>query len=100
MGDTPRTVAIESARGQGGPGGAHVAFHHVCACAQRGGTITDERGPVHRCKHLRLQCGEILEPSIPCDCYYQPVCPQNCMQYIEVPRVLAACLKHLGAPVR
>jgi heptosyltransferase-2 len=44
--------------------------------------------------------GEILEPSIPCDCYYQPVCPQNCMQYIEVPRVLAACLKHLGAPVR
>ncbi|HWN81229.1 MAG TPA: glycosyltransferase family 9 protein [Candidatus Udaeobacter sp.] len=44
--------------------------------------------------------GEILEPTIPCDCYYQPVCPQDCMQYIEVPRVLAACLRHLGAPVR
>jgi heptosyltransferase-2 len=44
--------------------------------------------------------GEILEPSVPCDCYYQPVCPKNCMQYIEVPRVLAACLRHLGAEAR
>ncbi len=39
--------------------------------------------------------GEILEPSIPCDCYYQPVCPRECMRAIEVPRVLAACLRHL-----
>ncbi len=39
--------------------------------------------------------GEIIEPSIPCDCYYQPVCPQECMRAIEVPRVLAACVTHL-----
>ena len=44
--------------------------------------------------------GEILEPSVPCNCYYKPVCPANCMQYIEVPRVLAACLKHLAVPAR
>jgi ADP-heptose:LPS heptosyltransferase len=31
--------------------------------------------------------GEILEPDFECDCYYSPVCPNNCMQYITVDRV-------------
>jgi heptosyltransferase-2 len=39
--------------------------------------------------------GEILEPSVPCDCYYQPKCARECMRAIEVPRVVAACLRHL-----
>ncbi len=26
--------------------------------------------------------GVILEPEFECDCYYTPVCPNNCMQYI------------------
>jgi heptosyltransferase-2 len=39
--------------------------------------------------------GEILEPSVPCDCYYQPVCPRECMRAIEVPRVVEACRRHL-----
>jgi heptosyltransferase-2 len=44
--------------------------------------------------------GEILEPSIPCDCYYQPICPRNCMDSIEVPRVLETCLRLLAVPAR
>ena len=39
--------------------------------------------------------GEILEPSVPCDCYYRPVCARECMRAIEVPRVIEACLRHL-----
>ena len=27
--------------------------------------------------------GIILEPEFECDCYYTPVCPNNCMQYID-----------------
>ena len=44
--------------------------------------------------------GEILEPEFDCDCYYAPECPNNCMQYIYVDRVLAACEKLLGNGVR
>ncbi len=44
--------------------------------------------------------GEILEPSIACDCYYRPVCPRECMRAIEVPRVLDTCLRLLGAATR
>lgn len=28
--------------------------------------------------------GEILEPDFDCSCYYSPVCPNNCMQYLHV----------------
>jgi heptosyltransferase-2 len=41
--------------------------------------------------------GIILEPSIPCDCYYQPVCPKECMRSIEVSRVVEASLRLAGA---
>jgi heptosyltransferase-2 len=35
--------------------------------------------------------GEILEPDIPCTCYFSPVCPNNCMQYIRVGKVFDTC---------
>jgi ADP-heptose:LPS heptosyltransferase len=35
--------------------------------------------------------GTILEPEFDCDCYYAAECPNDCMQYIYVDRVLAAC---------
>ena len=31
--------------------------------------------------------GEILEPEFACTCYYSPVCPNDCMQYVSVDRV-------------
>ncbi len=31
--------------------------------------------------------GEILEPEFDCPCYFAPVCPNDCMQYIYVDRV-------------
>jgi heptosyltransferase-2 len=40
--------------------------------------------------------GEILEPGVPCSCYFSPECPNNCMQYITVERVLASCVRLLG----
>ena len=39
--------------------------------------------------------GEILEPDFECTCYYSPVCPNNCMQYITVKRVLDAIRRQL-----
>lgn len=41
--------------------------------------------------------GEILEPEFECPCYYTPVCPNNCMQYIHVDRVFAAVTRLLPA---
>jgi ADP-heptose:LPS heptosyltransferase len=41
--------------------------------------------------------GEILEPEFDCTCYYSPVCPNNCMQYIAVDRVFKACKRLLSA---
>ena len=35
--------------------------------------------------------GEILEPDFECTCYYSPTCPNNCMQYLSVERVVDAC---------
>jgi len=32
--------------------------------------------------------GEILEPDFDCDCYYSPVCQNNCMQYLYPEKVL------------
>ena len=32
--------------------------------------------------------GEILEPDFDCDCYFTPVCPNNCMQYLKPEKVL------------
>ena len=40
--------------------------------------------------------GEILEPGVPCSCYFSPECPDNCMQHITVERVLASCIRLLG----
>ena len=40
--------------------------------------------------------GEILEPEFDCTCYYSPECPNNCMQYIYVDRVLETCRRLLG----
>ena len=31
--------------------------------------------------------GAILEPEFDCPCYYSPVCPNNCMQYLRVDAV-------------
>ncbi len=44
--------------------------------------------------------GEILEPDLPCTCYFSPVCPNDCMQYITVDRVLASVRALLAAPAR
>jgi len=41
--------------------------------------------------------GEILAPEFACTCYYSPVCPNNCMQYLRVETVLASCTR-LCAP--
>jgi heptosyltransferase-2 len=32
--------------------------------------------------------GEILEPDYDCTCYFSPICPNNCMQYLKPERVL------------
>jgi heptosyltransferase-2 len=39
--------------------------------------------------------GEILEPDFDCPCFYSPVCPNDCMQYLSVKRVFDACLRLL-----
>jgi ADP-heptose:LPS heptosyltransferase len=39
--------------------------------------------------------GEILEPDFDCPCYYSPVCPNNCMQYLHVDTVFASCTRIL-----
>jgi ADP-heptose:LPS heptosyltransferase len=39
--------------------------------------------------------GEILEPEFDCSCYYSPVCPNNCMQYLRVDSVLESCTRLL-----
>jgi ADP-heptose:LPS heptosyltransferase len=39
--------------------------------------------------------GEILEPGVPCTCYFSPECPNNCMQYITVDRVFTAVTRLL-----
>jgi ADP-heptose:LPS heptosyltransferase len=41
--------------------------------------------------------GEILEPEFACECFYAPTCPNDCMQYIRVPRVDAACKRLLAS---
>ncbi len=38
--------------------------------------------------------GEILEPDFDCDCYYAPVCPNDCMQYLY-PEKVAESIKKL-----
>jgi heptosyltransferase-2 len=40
--------------------------------------------------------GEILEPEFECPCYYSPVCPNNCMQYIYPDRVFQTCQRLLA----
>ncbi len=37
--------------------------------------------------------GEILEPDFNCYCYYSPVCPNNCMQYLYPDKVLETVRK-------
>ncbi|MFI5251982.1 MAG: glycosyltransferase family 9 protein [Bacteroidota bacterium] len=51
-------------------------------------------------KHeFELYCnGVILEPEYDCTCYYSPVCPNNCMQFIYPDRVYDACIRLLGNP--
>lgn len=39
--------------------------------------------------------GEILEPDFECTCFYSPTCPNNCMQYLSVDRVMQACTRWL-----
>ena len=39
--------------------------------------------------------GEILEPDFDCPCFFTPVCPNDCMQYITVDRVFEACTRVL-----
>lgn len=40
--------------------------------------------------------GEILEPEFDCTCFYSPVCPNDCMQYIHVDRVFATITRLLS----
>ncbi len=40
--------------------------------------------------------GEILEPDIPCSCFFAPVCPNDCMRHIGVDRVHDACRRLLA----
>jgi ADP-heptose:LPS heptosyltransferase len=37
--------------------------------------------------------GEILEPDFECGCYFTPVCPNNCMQYLKSETVLNSITK-------
>lgn len=37
--------------------------------------------------------GEILEPDFDCDCYFTPVCPNNCMQYLKPETIVNAITK-------
>jgi heptosyltransferase-2 len=39
--------------------------------------------------------GEILEPDYDCDCFYAPVCPNDCMQYLSVQTVFGSCMRLL-----
>jgi heptosyltransferase-2 len=39
--------------------------------------------------------GEILEPEFDCPCYFSPVCPNDCMQYIRPDRVFETCMRLL-----
>ncbi len=39
--------------------------------------------------------GEILEPEFACPCYFSPVCPNDCMQYVYVDKVFATCKRLL-----
>ena len=39
--------------------------------------------------------GEILEPDFDCDCFYAPVCPNDCMQYLSVKTVFDSCTRLL-----
>lgn len=39
--------------------------------------------------------GEILEPEFDCPCYFSPVCPNDCMQFIHVDRVFETCKRLL-----
>ena len=39
--------------------------------------------------------GEILEPDFDCPCYFSPVCPNDCMQYIQADHVYATCMRLL-----
>jgi heptosyltransferase-2 len=41
--------------------------------------------------------GVIIEPEFDCSCYYSPVCPNNCMQYIRVEPVLQSCVSLLSS---
>jgi heptosyltransferase-2 len=40
--------------------------------------------------------GEIIEPDFDCPCYYSPVCPNDCMQYITVETVFQTCKRLLA----
>ena len=42
--------------------------------------------------------GELLEPDFDCPCYFTPVCPNDCMQYLAVDTVFASVRRLL--PVR
>lgn len=35
--------------------------------------------------------GEIIEPAINCDCFFSPICPNNCMEQIYVKTVIKTC---------
>ena len=35
--------------------------------------------------------GQILEPEFACDCFFANICPNDCMQYIYVDKVLSTC---------
>jgi ADP-heptose:LPS heptosyltransferase len=44
--------------------------------------------------------GAILEPEIECDCYYQPVCPNNCITTINPVQVMETCRQLLEQDVK
>ena len=40
--------------------------------------------------------GEILQPEMDCDCFFSPVCPNDCMKTLRVETVFEACRRLLG----
>jgi hypothetical protein len=40
-------------------------------------------------------CGEILEPPVACECYFEPICPHDSMNRITPQSVIAAILRQI-----
>ena len=62
----------------------------------RGKKIVLFNNTFNKCEFELYGLGEILEPEFDCDCFYAQECPNDCMQYIYVDRVLQTCHRILS----